>query len=141
MVLSIDGAVEHPLALTMKELKAMPAVTATVIEHNGETPKYEGVSIVSLLESAGLTFGTALRGKRLATYLLVQARDGYQVVFALPELDPIFNDRVIFLAFAKNGSDLPEEEAPLRVIVPNEKREARLIRQVTGFKILSAPSP
>ena len=139
-ILSIGGAAERPLALTAKELRAMPAVTATVTEHNGEKSRYEGVSIVSLLESAGLTFGTALRGKRLATYLLVQARDGYQAVFALPELDPAFNDRVIFLAYAKNGSELPEAEAPLRVIVLNEKREARWVRQVTGLKILLVPS-
>lgn len=135
-VLSIGGLVERPLALSMKELKAMPEVAVTVAEHNGATSNYRGVSIVSLLESAGLTFGKALRGKRLATYLLVQARDGYQVVFALPELDPAFNDRIIFLAYSKNGGELPEEEAPLRVIVSSEKREARWIRQVVSFKIL-----
>ena len=139
-ILEIGGEVEHPLSLSAKQLRDMDHVAATVKEHNGVVSDYQGVPLVSLLESAGVTFGKALRGKRLATYLLVQARDGYSVVFALPELDPAFNDRTIFLAYSKNGGALPKEEAPLRVIVPNEKREARWIRQVVALKIISVGS-
>ena len=54
IVLSIGGLVERPLALSMKELKAMPELVAEVAEHNGVTSNYRGVSIVSLLETAGL---------------------------------------------------------------------------------------
>ena len=139
-ILAIGGEVERPLSLSAKQLGAMHHVTAKVREHNGLVSEYEGVPLVDLLESAGLTFGKALRGKRLATYLLVQARDGYAEVFALPELDPAFNDRMIFLAYSKNGDVLPLEEAPLRVIVSDEKREARWIRQVVALKVISVGS-
>lgn len=136
-VLAIGGEVERPLSLSAKQLRDMNPVSVMVREHSGVVSNYQGVPLVSLLESAGLTFGTALRGKRLATYLLVQASDGYAVVFALPELDPAFNDRTIFLAYAKDGAALPEKEAPLRVIVPGEKREARWIRQVVALKVIA----
>lgn len=139
-VLTIGGEVERPLVLNMKQLKGMNPITATVTEHNGVISDYQGVPLVSLLESAGLTFGKTLRGKQLATYLLVQASDGYAVVFALPELDSVFNDRTIFLAYSKNGEELPGKEAPLRVIVPGEKREARWIRQVVSLQVLSVGS-
>jgi DMSO/TMAO reductase YedYZ molybdopterin-dependent catalytic subunit len=139
-ILAINGEVERPLLLSAKQIRDMNHVTVTVTEHNGLVSEYEGVPLVSLLESAGLAFGKALRGKRLATYVLVQARDGYAAVFALPGLDPAFNDRMIFLAYSKNGGALPLEEAPLRVIVSSEKREARWIRQVVALKIISVGS-
>ena len=116
----------------------MHHISVRVKEHDGVVSDYQGVLLVCFLESAGLKFGKALRGKRLASYLLVQASDGYAVVFALPELDPTFGDRMIFLADSKNGAALPLEEAPLRVIVRDEMPAARWIRQVVALKVISA---
>jgi hypothetical protein len=79
--------------------------------------------------------GTAIRGKRLADYLLVTARDGYRAVFALPELDPEFTDRTVFLCFARDGSAIPADEGPFRLVGPQEKRHARWVRQVIGFTL------
>ena len=77
-------------------------------------------------------------GKALTTYLLVKAADGYQVVFALPELDPGFTDRVIFLADRRDDKPLSPKEGPLRIIVPGEKRQARWVRQVTSLTVVHA---
>ncbi len=51
----------------------------------------------------------------------MQALDGYQAVFALPEIDPEFTDRVILLATAKDGSPMPDAEGPFRIVRPGEK--------------------
>jgi len=56
-------------------------------------------------------------------------------VFALPELDPAFSDRIILLADRRDGKLLAGKEGPLRVIVPGEKRHARWIRQVIALKM------
>ena len=69
----------------------------------------------------------------------MQAADGYRVVFALPELDPGFTDRVILLADRADGHPLDSKIGPYQVIVPGEKRMARSARQVTTLKILTAP--
>jgi len=61
---------------------------------------------VEILKLAGVESGERLRGKALSNYLLVEAADGYRVVFELPELDPAFNDRVIILADPRDGSPL-----------------------------------
>jgi hypothetical protein len=84
---------------------------------------------------AGVPLGKDLRGERMLTYLVVEAADGYRVVFALPEIAPAFTDRTILLVDRRDEQPLSPREGPLRVIVPGEKRQARWIRQVTAFTI------
>jgi len=100
---------------------------------------YDGVPLAALLERAGVTFGATLRGARLATYVVVDAADGYRSVFAIAELDSAFADKQILLVDRKDGAALSADEGPLRVVVPDEKRPARWVRQVTGIRVLSAP--
>jgi hypothetical protein len=72
----------------------------------------------------------------MASCLLVEAADGYRVVIALPELDPGFTDKQIDLVFLKDGKPLDEKLGPYRIIIPDEKRMARWVRQVTTLKIV-----
>lgn len=55
---------------------------------------------------------------------------------ALPELDPAFTDKQVVLAFLKNGKPLDDKEGPYRIVIPDEKRMARWVRQVTALKIV-----
>ena len=68
--------------------------------------------------------------------MLVEAADGYRAVIALPEMDPAFTDKQIVLAFLRDGKPLGEKEGPYRVVIPDEKRMARWVRQVTALKIV-----
>lgn len=79
-----------------------------------------------------------MRGKALALYLLVEASDRYRVIFALAELDPLFTNRIVLLADRKDGSPLPASEGPLRIVIPEEKRHARWIRQIKALVIRRA---
>lgn len=136
--LSITGEVERPLTLTQADLAKLPRHTERAKDHDGVEASFAGVALVEVLRLAGVTLGEQLRGKALTTYLLVKAADGYQVVFALPELDPGFTDRVIFLADQRDGKPLSPKEGPLRIIVPSEKRQARWVRQVIALTVLHA---
>lgn len=121
--------------LTRSDIEALPHTNVTA--GASDTPAtFVGVSLKAVLEKAGVSLGESLRGKRLASCLLVEAADGYRVVFALPEMDPAFADKQIVLAFLKNGKPLDKKEGPYRIIVPDEKRMARWIRQVTALKIV-----
>jgi hypothetical protein len=62
-----------------------------------------------------------MRGKRLASCLLVEAADGYSAVIALPEIDPDFSDKQIVLAFLQDGKPLDAKAGPYRI--PRMKRE------------------
>lgn len=134
----VQNGASAPVKITAGEIAAMPHRRATVESH-GKRVSYEGVPLASLLEKAGVRFGETLRGKRLATYLLAEAADGYRVVFALPELDPAFTDHVILLADRADGHPLDNKEGPFRIVVPDAKRMARSVREVTALKILQAP--
>jgi hypothetical protein len=101
---------------------------------------FEGVTLRSVLEKAGVGFGESLKGRRLASCLIVHAADSYRVVIALPELDPAFTDKKFLLFFLRNGKPLDEKEGPYRVVIPDEKRMARWVRQVTTLTIVEVPS-
>ena len=76
-----------------------------------------------------------MKGKRLASCLLVEAADGYRVVIALPEIDEAFTDKQFLLALLKDGKPLDDKQGPYRIVIPEEKRMARWVRQVTALKI------
>ncbi len=133
--LTIQTEVGKQTVLTKADIEALP--TTTVTTGSSDAPvTFVGVSVKALLEKAGVGFGESLRGKRLASCLLVEAADGYRIVIALPELDPAFTDRQIVLAFLRNGKPLDEKEGPYRIVIPDEKRMARWVRQVTTLRIV-----
>ncbi len=137
-ILGVNGEVEHPLQLSGTEVAKLPRHTARAIDHDGVDATFEGTPLVEILRLAGVKLGEQLRGQEMTTYVLVQATDNYQVVFAMAELDPGFTDRVIFLADRRDGNPLSAKEGPLRIIVPGEKRHARWVRQVTTLTVLHA---
>jgi DMSO/TMAO reductase YedYZ molybdopterin-dependent catalytic subunit len=138
LVLRVRGDVPRPLELTAPEFGRLPRHTVRAKDHDGKEADFEGVPLVEVLKTSGVKFGQDLRGPALATYLVVEAADGYRAVFALAELDPAFTDRVILLADRRDGKPLGQSEGPLRVIVPGEKRHARWVRQVIGLKVARA---
>jgi hypothetical protein len=92
---------------------------------------FEGVSLAALLTSAGIQLGDKLQA------LLVEAADGYKVVFALAELDPAFATREIILADKRDGKPMDAKEGPFRIVAPGDKRPARWVRQVTVLKVIA----
>jgi hypothetical protein len=122
--------------LSRADLEGLPRVKVTVSERSSGSVNFEGVPLKSVLEKAGVTFGESMKGKRLADCLLVEAADGYRVVIAMPELDPAFTDKQIMVAFLRDGKPLGEKEGPYRIVIPDEKRMARWVRQVTTLKVV-----
>jgi hypothetical protein len=133
LTVQIEG--RKPTVLTHADIEALPHVKVST-SASGAAATFEGVALEAVLEKAGVEFGASLKGKRLASYLLVEAADGYRVVIALPELDPAFTDKQVVLAFLKDGKPLDEKEGPYRIVMPDEKRMARWVRQVTTLKIV-----
>jgi hypothetical protein len=132
--LTIQTETGKQTALTRTDIEAMPHIK--VITQPPDNSSYDGVALKTLLEKAGVEFGHSLRGKRMASCLLVEAADGYRVVIALPEIDPDFNDKQVVLAFSQNGKPLDAKEGPFRIVIPEEKRMARWVKQVTTLKIV-----
>ena len=107
-------------------------VSINVKEH--ETPaRFDGVPLSAALKLAGVEIG---KGPQLTLALLVEAADGYKVLFALAELDPAFATREILLADKRDGKPLDDKQGPFRIVAPGDKRPARWIREGTTLKIV-----
>lgn len=133
--LSVTGEVEKPLKLSASDLSKLPHRSIRAKGHDGQKSEFEGVPVVEILKLAGVKFGEDLRSKSLALYLVVEAVDGYRAVYALPELDPAFTDKLILLVEKRDGKLLDSKEGPLRIVVPDEKRQGRWVRQVVGLVV------
>jgi hypothetical protein len=67
--------------------------------------------------------------------VIATAADDYRVAFALAEVDADFNDHVILIADTRNGKPLLPDTGPLQIVVPQDKRAARWVRQVTTLEV------
>lgn len=134
--LSITGDVATPLTLTAADLAAMPRETVSVSEEDGSKVQYEGVPLREILKKAGAPLGGQLRGKALASYVLAKAQDGYQVVFAMGELDAAFANEQILVVDKRDGKPLFEYQGPFRIICPNDKAGARSVRMLETLQVV-----
>jgi DMSO/TMAO reductase YedYZ molybdopterin-dependent catalytic subunit len=134
----VTGKVGRPLVVSEADLQAFPRKQLTVIDEKGAPVTYDGVPVVELLQRAGAFLGKQLKGLSMRHFVIVEASDGYQAVFALPEFDPAFTDRAIILADRKNGKAMQSPEGPFRLIVEGEKRHARWVREVTVLDVEQA---
>lgn len=132
----VTGKGLQTLELHASDLTRMTHTRLEVEPKPGEAAAYDGVPLISLLETIGLPTGDALRGDGLKRYVQVTGADGYQVVFSLPELDPAFRTNQILLADRKNSLPLDASEGPLRLVVPGEKRQARWVKSVVRIDVL-----
>src|SRR3984957_3333247 len=135
--LTIAGDVTNPLTLTKADLAKMPRTSVTVkAEGNDEETTYEGVLLYEILKQAGAPLGKQLMGKALASYVLAEAHDGYEVVYALAEVDPSFTDNKIIVADTVNAKPLFQYQGPFRIVMPQEKKGARSIRMLEKITVV-----
>jgi DMSO/TMAO reductase YedYZ molybdopterin-dependent catalytic subunit len=134
-VLKIEGAIATPLQLTAADLDKMPRATATLTA-DGTTTTYEGVLLYDILVKAGWQFGRGMTGKGMASYLIATGKDGYQVVFALPEIDPMFGGARVIIADKADGAPLPATQQPFRIVAPQDKMHARSIYSLLKIEVV-----
>lgn len=136
----ISGDVNTALDLTAADLKAMPRKTLRVDNaHSKKTEVYEGVLVEDLLKKAGVPQGEQLRGKGMATYVIVDAADDYRALFSLAEFNSSFQDSEIILADTMDGGPIPGALGPFRLVAPHEKRPARWVEMVRSITVVRVP--
>lgn len=133
--LVVSGDVSTPLTVTAGDLASMPRETIELTEEDGAKFKYEGVAVQEILKKAGIPIG-AIRGKNLAAYMLASAKDGYQVVFSLGELDPTFGNEKVLIVDKRDGKPLFAYQGPLRLVVAGDKAGARDVRMLEKIEVV-----
>jgi hypothetical protein len=130
-LLSLTGTDGKTQSLTAADLAKLPRRT-----HSDGDKKFEGVPLAEVLRLAGAPLGDALKHHEPPTwYVVVEAKDGYRVLFSLAELDPAFNEREVLLADRQDGQALAADKGPFRLVAPGDKRRARWAHQVTGVRL------
>lgn len=138
VVRNLDG---KALTLTPDEFAKLPRATVRdKIPHRDQDAVYEGVLLHEVLRAAGVQFDnpadpTKSPAAMRTAYVLVEAADGYQVVFSIAEFLPRLGGREVLLADRVNGEPLSAKAAPYQVIVPGTDAHERWIRQVTRILV------
>ena len=138
-VLSLLASAHDPLRLTAAELKALPHTSVTF--HNAHTnadETYAGVRLADLLAKMGAPLGSDLRGKALSDYVVATGSDGYKAVLALGEVDPSFHPGEVIVADTMEGKPLDAHSGPFKLVVTEDKRPARSVRNLVSIELKSA---
>jgi hypothetical protein len=134
--LTVRGDIPQSLILKAADLAIMPRETVSIPDQDGTNASYEGVALRAILERAGVPLGKDLRGRALASYVVAKARDGYQVLFSLGEIDAAFGNETILVVDKRDGKALSESQGPLRLVCPNDKTASRFVRMLETLEVV-----
>lgn len=133
--LVLYGDVDAPITLDRARLAALPQVTVRGTPHGGEPGTYTGPTLQAILAHADVPSGPELRGREMLRYVVVEAVDGYRALFALAETDSAFHTPTPILALTRDGQTLDADALPFQIVVPDEQRHARWVRQVACLRL------
>ncbi|WP_369943442.1 hypothetical protein [Xanthomonas medicagonis] len=124
------------IALDDAALGTLPRERVSAQAH-GQPLDCEGVALRAVLQAQHAMPTEPLRGAQLQRRVEVAARDGYAAVFTLAELDPTLGARRVLLVDRCDDKPLAAEDGPLRLIVPQDQRPARWVRQVQSIAVVT----
>lgn len=124
---------------TAQTFREYPHQTVTIFNHPANRNEtYSGVPLMELLRHLGVPHGKDLDGKVLADYLVATGADGDKSVVALGEVDPEFHPGVVLVADMIDGHPLDAKKGPFRLIVSEDKRPARSVRNLVRIELRTA---
>lgn len=125
--LAVTGMVENPLALSLADLRQLPAAAGgklDVTRHNGDKAEtitsYRGVRLRDIIDRAVLDAPGHNDVKKLA--IIATATDGYAVVFSWGELYNSPAGEAVVVYFEKNGKALGENDGEIALISARDIR-------------------
>ncbi len=136
----LTNSAHKPVVLSSAEFKTLSPISVTI--HNAHTnadEEYSGGRLSDLLAKIGAPLGSELRGKALANYIVATGSDGYQSVLALGEVDPSFHPGEVLVADTMNGKPLDAHSGPYKLVVTEDKRPARSVRNLTTIELKAVP--
>jgi hypothetical protein len=138
LALEVEGGAQK--TISQSDLQKMPHRKLTVTNpHTKQQENYEGVLLRDLLDQIGVPSGEKLRGPEGRDYIVVSAKDGYEVVLALVEIDPMFQQNQVLVADTLDGKPLDDKHGPLQLVVPEDQRPARWVRMISKITIRRTP--
>jgi hypothetical protein len=115
---------------------------------HGQPHKAHAVSLLAVLQASGLNTEIKMdpnanpRTKMpfLHDAVVVTGRDGYGVAFSVPELLPDIGATDAWLSIDADGAALSAAQAPVQLIVPDDKKPGRWVRGVADISVIDCKS-
>ena len=119
-VLRLPGSADRPLP--PESLLGAGRSDVRLEDAQGNVTVYHGLPLLDVLEKNGVDTRTMPSQRKLApSVVLATARDGYTVAFSAGELLMHRADPRVFLVAETAAGPLPENEAPVRLIVYGDR--------------------
>lgn len=134
----IEGAVDHPTIIRLKDLKALPQTSANIYFNTGGGPvssKFTGVLLWDLLQKVGIKTDPKIKNGILRKLLIVRATDGYAVSITVGELAPQFGGQQVIVAYEQDGKLLGPDSGFARLVFPGDKAGGRAISWIKSIKV------
>ncbi|HTV06584.1 MAG TPA: hypothetical protein VME86_14540 [Acidobacteriaceae bacterium] len=129
---------DKSLTFSPAQLSALPQTTVTVYNaHTKVRETYSGVPLTALLAKLGVPQGEKVRGRLLMTGVIAEGTDGYQVLYALAEVDPTIHTGHVLVADSEDGKPIATDGA-FKMIATEEKRPARWVRNLDRICVMTA---
>jgi DMSO/TMAO reductase YedYZ molybdopterin-dependent catalytic subunit len=140
----LTGLVETPGQLTVADLQTLTAETVDVTFQaagNEQKHTYTGVRLWDVLDRAKLKLNPDNKNDQLRKYVVLSAKDGYEVVISLGEIDPGFGHQPYLLAWDEDGAPLTGEDGPVRLVTPGDIKGGRYVYGVIKIEVRDIDSP
>jgi DMSO/TMAO reductase YedYZ molybdopterin-dependent catalytic subunit len=137
------GLVQTPGSIPIDELRRYPVETVEVtyaVEGEPESHTFTGVRLFDVLNGAGFTADADDPAAVLELYVVITARDGYQIVLSLGEIYPDFGDAPILLAWEEDGAPLSPTKRPVQLVVPGDRSDGRYIFGIVTIDVRGVPA-
>ncbi len=149
--LSLSGLVSHAGYYDLAGLQALSPTTLTATYRQGAsttvTDTYTGVSLWSLILSAGLVTNASIKNDVLRYYALITGTDGYSVAVSLGEIDPMFGNQDDLIAYSDTDGQFDAgsgDDGFARLVVPGDLAGGRYVSNIESIQIIdatNAPEP
>lgn len=123
--------------ITREQLRALPQHTAAVTSKDGEVHHYRGALLQRVLNEACPSVAAMDKHARTRTAVKVTAVDGFVAVLGAMELDSTFKARPVLLAWERDGVPLDAHFGPFQLIVPEDLRHSRNVRNVGRVEVIA----
>jgi hypothetical protein len=140
----ISGQVADP---GIYNLPATTPVTTESVTYTAAgipvSDNYTGTTLWNLLADAGGVTTTTAKNDILSKYVIATGSDGYQAVFSLGEIDPMFGSQPVLVAYADTAGQLGPKgsDGLARMVVPGDIAGGRYVSDLVSLQVVSLPEP
>lgn len=142
--IAVTGLVDSPGTLSLADLQAMSGHKTVEVSYTaGGAPElhtFTGVPLSHVLKTFGLPEDDAQHESLLGLYIVLTARDGYQVVVTYSEIDPYLGNEPMLLAWEQDGQPIEADHGPVQLVVPGDLFVSRYIWDISSIEVRSIDS-